>query len=184
MNIANPCKLFLIVSALTAGFALRADGTLPIPLPVSETELPLNLNGNREITTTTAQGLQTKVKLEFGISIEQDRAESVSLGIRQLCDPGLQFYSIDGSAQLSGDDLYELKGICAPQNFNKPGRRQFIAEKPGRILKVDGDFKASESPNQGKIRSFSGNLTELDSVTRLPLSADGVRKTITFSIEN
>lgn len=173
MNIANPCKLFLIVSTLAAGFAVRADGTLPIP--VAETELPFLMNGSA-LESTTGIGSSTTT---LDISMTLDAANpnvSVNPKLRERCRSTESFYPASGSVQVA-EELFDIQGICAPGQA-VAGRRQVIATSTGRILQFDGNFAV----NGAQAKSFKGELLKIDSVTTTPESGANGTKVITFEL--
>jgi hypothetical protein len=176
MNIANPCKLFLIVSTLVAGVALRADGTLPIP--VAETELPFLMNGSGLKSTTGGGSSSTPLALDISMTLDvADPTAEINPKLKARCRATESFYPASGSVQVS-DDLFDVQGICAP-GLATAGKRQIIATSTGRILQFDGSFAVSAA----KAKSFKGELLTIDSVTTTPESgASHGSKVTTFEL--
>ncbi len=174
MNIANPCKLFLIVSTLAAGFAVRADGTLPIP--VAETELPFVMNGSA-LESTTGVGSSTTNPLDISMTLDAaDPTAAINPKLKSRCRTTESYYPAAGTVQIA-EDLFDVQGICAP-GVATTGKRQVIATSTGRILQFDGNFIVS--PTKGK--SFKGDLLKIDSVTTTPESGVISSKVITFEL--
>ncbi|MBC7531690.1 MAG: hypothetical protein H7318_08940 [Oligoflexus sp.] len=176
MNIANPCKLFLIVSTLAAGFAVRADGTLPIP--VAETELPFLMNGSALESTTGIGSSTTPSTLDISMSLDvADPTAEINPKLKTRCRAKESFYPASGTVQIA-EDLFDVQGICAP-GLATAGKRQIIATSTGRILQFDGSFAV----NAAKAKSFKGNLLKIDSVTTTPQSgATTGSKVISFEL--
>ena len=166
MNIANPCKLFLIVSTFAAGFAVRADGTLPIP--VAQTELPFLMSGSALESTTGIGSSITPSTLALDISMSLDVANptaEINPELKTRCRATESFYPASGTV-LIAEDLFDVQGICAP-GLATAGKRQIIATSTGRILQFDGSFEVSAAMT----KSFKGNLLKIDSVTTTPESS-------------
>ncbi|RYZ60067.1 MAG: hypothetical protein EOP07_02005 [Proteobacteria bacterium] len=174
MNIANPCKLFLIVSTLAAGFSLRADGTLPIP--VAETELPFLMNGAAlESTTTSVGSSSTTLDISMTLDVANPTAE-INPKLKERCRKTESFYPAAGSVQVA-EELFDVQGICAP-GLATAGKRQIIATSTGRVLQFDGSFAVSAA----KQKSFKGELLKIDSVATTPETGASGTKVITFEL--
>ena len=175
MNIANPCKLFLIVSTLVAGVAVRADGTLPIP--VAETELPFLMNGSGLKSTTGGGSSTTPLALDISMTLDvADPTAVIDPKLEARCRKTENFYPAGGSVQID-EDLFDVQGICAP-GLATVGKRQVIATSTGRVLQFDGSFVVSAA----KAKSFKGDLLTIDSVTTTPESGATGTKIITFEL--
>ncbi|MBC7659396.1 MAG: hypothetical protein H7249_06780 [Chitinophagaceae bacterium] len=174
MNVANPCKMFLMVGALAAGFAVRADGTLPIP--VANKELPFQLIGHIREKSVSGLG-NTATTQEISMTLDAaNPSATIDPKFQRRCRPTESFYPAAGSVQVA-DDLFDIQGVCAP-GATTVGPRQIIATSTGRILQFDGSFVVDAS----KSRSFKGNLLKIDSVTTTPETGATTTKTSTFEL--
>ena len=174
LNIANPCRMFLMVGALAAGFAVRADGTLPIP--VTNNELPFLMNGQALEKSTTGMGTTTRaLDINMTLDTADNPSAAISPKLKARCRNNEKFYAASGSVQVA-ENLFDIQGICAPGSATGP--RQIIATSTGRILQFDGNFAV----NAARKKSFIGNLLTIDSVTTTPETGDSVTKTITFEL--
>lgn len=189
MNIANPCKVFVLLGTFAFGFGIRADGTLPIPGAESSLQFPLLMVG---ATSEALDGLITKRDISMSLdtpAIKKPVRLPPTLGVTpppsaalKACDKIVAtptFHAASGTVQV-GDELFEIQGLCAPKT-GKSIQRSVIALTSGRILQLDGSFKVS--PLTKKL-SFAGSALTIDTLASTPESGDDLAPVkVTFTMD-
>ena len=177
MNIANPCKVFVLVGAFAFGFGVRADGTLPIPGAESSIQFPLLMGG---ATAETFEGAITKrdISMSLDISPEVLVPSDVAKACGKIVATPVS-YAAAGTVQV-GDELFEIQGLCAPKT-GASNKRSVIALTSGRLLQLDGSFKVS--PLTKKL-SFAGSALTIDTLASSPESGEEISPvSITFTMD-
>lgn len=179
MNIANPCKVFVLASAFALSFGLRADGTLPIPGADSQTQFPLLMGG----AATEARENEVS-KLDISMSLDTSSGSVDDSSVLNACLENKILavgavrpiaYPAAGTVQV-GDDLFTIKALCAP---NAGDKRSVIATKTGRLLQLDGTFKVTAA----KKLNFKGSALNIDTVTTSPESGEDTASVISFEMD-
>ncbi|RZA20670.1 MAG: hypothetical protein EOP10_17750 [Proteobacteria bacterium] len=177
MNIANPCKVLVLVGAVAfGGFALRADGTLPIPHSDTDVQFPLLMGG---AATQTVDAASTDLDISMTLDLPDTTiapADLIKACGRSTFAPVA--YPASGTVQV-GIDLFNIRGLCAPSTGSST-KRTVVASTSGRLLQLDGDFKVS--PSTRKL-NFAGSALTFDSVTTSPESGGQTTKVITFKMD-
>ncbi len=176
MNIANPCKAFFIAGALALGFAVQADGTLPIPGTDSSLQLPLLMGG---ATSETVDGILSK--RDISMSLDNGLSTEISKDVVKACakiKASPVAHAASGTVQV-GDELFEIQGLCAPK-VGVATDRSVIATTSGRLLQLDGSFKVSTSTSK---LSFAGKALTIDTLSSTPESGEAPSVSISFQMD-
>ena len=170
MNIANPCKIFLVGAAMLAAFAVRADGTLPLPL--EDSDLPFAMGGSGVETTTSSTGQSTRDLVVTMTISSASTLENTTSPFKSRCSAGTsKFYTASGKV-IVGSDTFVIEGVCAPQNKESSPARQVIATTKDRsTMQFNGQFVGVPSA----LKSFVGNAVKVDSAHSTPLTGTEVR---------